>query len=323
MPPSNLSPLPLRRPVFRIVTPSFNQARFLEQTIRSVVTQEGRGVDFDLRYAVIDGGSNDGSVDIIKRYSDHLTYWCSEKDRGQSHAINKGFEKVDGDLCGYINSDDYYLPGAFKRIVALSKAHPKADLFHGICHKVDSQGNHLRDQISDISKLSEILDLWNHWLRPNPNRNFIQPEVFWTKRLSDRIGVFNEKLYYTMDFDYWLRGFDAGMQVAKIEQPLAAFRIHDSQKTSARNESILELLDRVAPYLATNDQRIAPEHQQQMIRHGRMTRRLIESADLSPEQRLLSLVSLAGDEPGLLKSKHYWRQMRRNSKRVFWKRKAA
>lgn len=97
MPPSNLSPLPLRRPVFRIVTPSFNQARFLEQTIRSVVTQEGRGVDFDLRYAVIDGGSNDGSVDIIKRYSDHLTYWCSEKDRGQSHAINKGFEKVDGD----------------------------------------------------------------------------------------------------------------------------------------------------------------------------------------------------------------------------------
>ncbi|MCA9138449.1 MAG: glycosyltransferase [Planctomycetales bacterium] len=312
-----------RRPVFRIVTPSFNQAKFLEQTIRSVIHQEGRGSEFDLQYAVIDGGSNDGSVEIIKRYSEHLTYWCSERDRGQSHAINKGFSKVKGDFCAYINSDDYYLPGAFKRILALAKAQPKADLFHGICQKVDAKGNHLCDQISDITRFSQIIDLWNHWLRPDPNRNFIQPEVFWTNRLSGRIGEFNEKLYYTMDFDYWLRGFNAGMTVAKIEEPLAAFRIHANQKTTAKNASILELLDRIAPYLTTDDRRISPELRLQIQQHSRMSRHIIECANLSPEQRLLSLLSLAGDEPGLLKSRHYWRQMRRNGKRVFWKRGAA
>lgn len=312
-----------KRPVFRIVTPSFNQAPFLEQTIRSVVSQEGRGVDFDLQYAVVDGGSNDGSVDIIKKYRADLTFWCSEKDRGQSHAINKGFEQVHGDICAYLNSDDYFLPGALKKIARLVTENPHADLFHGVCRKVDEHGNRLADQLSDITEFAEIVDLWNHWLRPNPNRNFIQPEVFWTTRLADRIGTFNENLFYTMDFDFWLRGFDSGMKVARINEPLAAFRIHCNQKTTARNASILELLDRIAPYLNSEDQRISAVHRSEMLAHSRMTRQVIASAESAPEQRLLSLLSLAGDEPGLLRSKHYWRQMRRHGKRIFWKRHAA
>lgn len=311
------------RPIFRIVTPSFNQAQFLEQTIVSVLSQEGLGTDFDLQYAVVDGGSTDGSVEIIRRYEDQLTFWCSEKDRGQSHAINKGFAKVDGDLCAYINSDDYYLPGAFRKILALRNENPDADLLHGICQKVDAKGNHLCDQISDIRRFAQIIDLWNHWLCPAPNRNFIQPEVFWTRRLSERLGEFNEKLYYTMDFDYWLRGFDGGMRVATLHEPVAAFRIHESQKTSARNASILELVDRIAPYLSVEDRRIPPSHRQELLWHSRMTRRLIEAADSAPESRFLSLISLAKDEPGLLKSRHYWRQMRRTGKRIFWKRRAA
>ena len=318
-----MSPMKRKRPVFCIVTPSYNQAPFLEQTIRSVLTQEGQGVDFDLRYAVVDGGSSDGSVDIIRKYSSDLTYWCSENDRGQSHAINKGFERVDGDICAYINSDDYYLPGAFRRIVELSNEHPGADLLHGVCEKVDACGNHLGEQVSDITTLAELLDLWNHWLRPDPNRNFIQPEVFWTKRFSERIGKFDESLFYTMDFDYWLRGLHAGMRVAKTWQPLAAFRIHANQKTSARNASISELLDRVAPYLDADDPRVASEHRRQMISHLRMTRRAIDAADLAPERRLFALLSLASDDPGLLKSPHYWRLMRRNGKRILWKRSAA
>lgn len=317
---SNLNP---QRPTFRIVTPSFNQAQYLEQTIKSVLGQDGLGTDFDLQYAVIDGGSTDGSVEIIRQYSDQLTFWCCEKDRGQSHAINKGFEKVEGDICAYINSDDYYLPDAFKRVVAARRENPDADLIHGICQKVDADGKHLRDQISNISSLAEIVDLWQFWLNPRPNRNFIQPEVFWTNRLSDRIGAFNENLFYTMDFDYWLRGFEAGMHVATIHQPLAAFRIHASQKTSARNASILELLDRIEPYLTVNDHRIDPDSRRRMISHCQLTRRVIESADVTPERRVLSLLSLATEVPGLLKSKHYWRQMRRNGKRVFWKRAAA
>lgn len=312
-----------RRPVFRVVTPSFNQAQFLEQTIVSVLSQEGLGTDFDLQYAVVDGGSDDGSADIIQKYRNDLTYWCSEKDRGQSHAINKGFERVDGDICAYINSDDYYLPGAFKRIVALKHEHPGADLLHGVCEKVDADGSHLCHQLSDITDLSQIVDLWSHWLHPNPNRNFIQPEVFWTKRFSDRVGGFNENLFYTMDFDYWLRGLDAGMKVAKIAEPLAAFRIHASQKTTARNASIRELLDGIAPYLFGDDDRISSTRRRTMIRHNRLTRHVIDSAECSPAERFLSLLSLAGDEPGLFKSKHYWRHLRRNGKRIFSKRAAA
>ena len=312
-----------KRPVFRIVTPSFNQAQYLEETIQSVLRQAGRGTDFELQYAVIDGGSTDDSIDIIRSYQNELTYWCSEKDRGQSHAINKGFEKVDGDICAYINSDDYYLPGAFQKIVAATNENPNADLFHGVCQKVDSEGKHLLDQISNISNLSEILDLWNFWLCPKINRNFIQPEVFWTNRLSQRIGAFNETLHYTMDFDYWLRGFDSGMAVATLDDPLAAFRMHAGQKTSARHASILELLDGVEPFLTSPDSRISPSHRQQMLAHSQLTRRVIESAASPPERRILSLLSLANDAPGLLKSKHYWRQVRRSGKRVFWKRHAA
>ncbi|WP_182871025.1 glycosyltransferase family 2 protein [Rhodopirellula sp. JC639] len=312
-----------RLPVFRIVTPSFNQAEYLEQTITSVLSQQGRGTEFELQYAVVDGGSTDGSADIIAKYRNELTFWCSEKDRGQSHAINKGFEQIDGDICAYINSDDYYLPDAFRHIVSLRNENPHADLLYGVCRKVDATGRTIRDQISDISSLAEIVDLWNHWLNPNPNRNFIQPEVFWTRRLSERIGRFDESLHYTMDFDYWLRGFDTGMKVARTDVPLAAFRIHAGQKTTARNASILELLDRVAPYITTQDARMDPDHQRQMQRHSRLTRRVIASADAAPERRVLSLLALAGDEPGLLNSRHYWRQMRRSGKRVFWKRHAA
>ena len=311
------------RPVFCIVTPSFNQAQYLEQTIQSVLNQEGRGTDFEIQYAVVDGGSRDGSKELIRSFRGELSYWCSEPDRGQSHAINKGFERLQGDIYAYINSDDFYLPGAFRRIAERFQESANADLLHGVCQRVDAEGNHLGDQQSDITGFSEIVDLWSHWLNPRPNRNFIQPEVFWTDRFRQSVGEFNERLYYTMDFDYWLRGLDAGMEVAAVSERVAAFRIHAAQKTSARNASILELIDDIAPYLTIDDRRISPEQRKRLLILSQMSRRMIEAADSAPERRLMTLIALAADQPSLLKTEHYWRQFRRNSKRVFWKRDVA
>jgi len=318
-----ISDIPQPRPVFCIVTPSYNQAEFLEQTIESVLSQRGCGSTFELRYAVIDGGSRDGSAEIIAKYADRLTYWCSERDRGQSHAINKGFQRIEGDLYGYINSDDYYLPDAFLNVLALHRQHPTADLLHGICRKVDADGQHLLDQLSDIKRFAQLIDLWNHWLHPNPNRNFIQPEVFWTRRFQQRVKGFNETLHFTMDFDFWLRGLNLEMEVARIETPLAAFRMHANQKTASRDASILELLDRIAPYLTSDDPRITPEQRQRLLRHSQLTRTVIEAATLPPERRVATLLSLAADDPSLLRSPLYWRYLRRNGKRMFWKRNAA
>src|SRR6266576_1298377 len=110
-------------PKISIVTPSFNQGRFLEETILSVLNQNYP----NLEYIIIDGGSTDETVDVIRRYEDRLAYWVSEKDRGQVHAINKGIEKTTGDLFGFINSDDLYLPGTFSAVAEYFESHPQAE----------------------------------------------------------------------------------------------------------------------------------------------------------------------------------------------------
>jgi GT2 family glycosyltransferase len=315
---------PAKRPVIAIVTPSFNQAEFLEQTICSVLDQKGRGTDFDLEYAVVDGGSSDGSSDIIRRYQSELRFWCSEKDRGQTHAINKGFDGIPaGDIRGYLNSDDFYLPGAFQHAVKAFAAKPDVDLVHGICQKVDAAGRPFQQQLAEIRNLAECVDLWERWLRRGGNLNFIQPEVFWSGRLAERLGPFNEKLYYTMDFDYWLRGFDAGMIVQSIEEPLAAFRVHENQKTSARNASILELLDRIEPYLHSGDERISDEHRQRLCQHSSLTRQMIAEADSGPAKQVRCLLTMAADQPSLWRSNHFWCYLRRSSRRVLWPQRRA
>ncbi len=312
-----------RLPVIAIVTPSYNQGEFLEQTIKSVLEQEGRGTYFELRYAVIDGGSDDQSSEIIQSYESELDYWCSEPDRGQTHAINKGFEQISGDICAYINSDDFYLPGAFRQVAAAFEDDPELDLVNGICQKVDRDGVPFREQLGEIRTLAEIVDLWERWLRPVNNLNFIQPEVFWSSRIAEALGPFNEDLYYTMDFDYWLRGFDHGMKVRPIHFPLAAFRLHDAQKTSDRNASILELLDGIEPYLRGSDPRITSEHRARMIRDSKLTRRMIEESESTPARQVRTLFSIVSEEPGLWSSGHFWRYLRRSGRRVLLPKRSA
>ncbi len=311
-----MSEIPAPRPTFAIVTPSYNQAEYLEQTILSVLEQEGRGTAFDVQYAVIDGGSTDESEEIIRRYETELTYWCSEKDRGQTHAINKGFSHVQGDIRAYLNSDDFYRPGALLHVAKAFASDPSLDLLHGICDKVDASGQHVLQQLGRIESLAEIVDLWNYWLRPKQNLNFIQPEVFWSSRLAERLGPFDESLHYTMDFDYWLRGFDLGMNVRAIKVRLAAFRMHENQKTSDRNASILELLDRVEPYLVDSDPRISMADQQRMLGLMRMTRDMIAASSCGPRGQVLSLLHMAKRDPSLMRTSQFWRQFTRTTRRA-------
>src|SRR5512138_875393 len=126
----------MQQPLVSIITPSFQQARFLEQTICSVLGQDYP----ELEYIVVDGGSSDGSRDIIQRYADHLAWWVSEPDRGQTDAINKGFARATGEILAWINSDDTYLPGAVSEAVEQLRAHPGAGLVYGDANLIDDDG---------------------------------------------------------------------------------------------------------------------------------------------------------------------------------------
>jgi glycosyltransferase involved in cell wall biosynthesis len=229
-------------PRITVITPSFNQAQYLEQTILSVLNQ---GYP-NLEYMIIDGGSADGSVELIRKYEKSLAYWVSEPDRGQTHAINKGLERATGELIAYLNSDDYYLPGALRRVAEEYIARPEADLFYGKCRIIDETGARTDQRTGSISSYEEIVDLWGVWWR---RRNFVQPEVFWTKRITERIGLFREELHFVMDYEYWTRMFRCGSRSAFIDDEISCFRLHREQKSTQAESSVAEQLRVLRPLL--------------------------------------------------------------------------
>ena len=229
-------------PRISIITPSYNQGEFIEATIRSVLLQ---GYP-NLEYIIMDGGSTDQTVELIKRYEPWITAWVSAGDRGQSHAINKGLAQASGDILAYLNSDDYYLPGALLRVAEYHRQFPNADLLHGRCRYVDAVGTQVADQFGQISSLDEIVDLWEVWWA---QRQFVQPEVFWTRRIMQRVGNFREELHYGMDYDYWCRILAAGGTVGRVEAAFACFRLTPHQKSSQRGAVAAELLTIVQPLL--------------------------------------------------------------------------
>lgn len=199
-----------------IVTPSFNQASYLEQTIDSILSQ---GYP-DLEYMVVDGGSTDGSKAIIERYSEHLSWWVSEKDRGQSDGINKGLARATGDIVGWLNSDDYYEPGALKGVAQHFRENPDVDLLYFDVRNFGMRGVKVHSAADTIPAELFLTKVCLH-----------QPGVFWRKPAMDRVGLLNEKLHYVMDFEYWIRFYLNG-EVRHIPEVVANFRVHNEAKTS-------------------------------------------------------------------------------------------
>jgi GT2 family glycosyltransferase len=219
-------------PKISIVTVSYNQAPYLEETLKSVIDQ----CYPNLEYIVVDGGSSDGSVEIIKRYEKSLTWWVSEKDNGQSHALNKGFERATGRILTWLNSDDRLAPGSLFTIADQFERY-SPDIVVGRCARVkdqDSVPHHLHQcslPVGEISELSVagLLDLENSWMA---GKYFHQPEVFFSRDLFDRSGGhIREDLYFSMDYDLWVRMAKAGAKVLSIPEITTIFRLHAAQKT--------------------------------------------------------------------------------------------
>jgi glycosyltransferase involved in cell wall biosynthesis len=218
-------------PKISIVTPSFNQGRFLEETILSVLNQNYP----NLEYIVIDGGSKDETVEIIRRYEDRLAYWTSEKDRGQVHAINKGIEKATGEIFAFINSDDVYLPGTFSAVADYFEAYPEAEW---VCGDTIMFGEgHPTEMIPTVVPKSAAHCLsWAYTAS--------QPGHFWKRELI--AGGFDESWPYDFDHDLYVRLLLAGRTCEHIPLPFAAYRLHAVSKTVAEGHHQIAEFDRSA-----------------------------------------------------------------------------
>ena len=214
-------------PLVSIVTPSYNQGRFLRRTIDSVLNQTYPNIE----YVVMDGGSTDESVDILKSYGDRFR-WVSEGDRGQTNAINKGLATCSGQILAYLNSDDTLEPRAIEQVVAFFNDHPDVDFVYGLADYIDA----------DDARTGEYATADYSFDRLVEDCCVCQPAAFWRARVPQTIGVFDEALDYTMDYDYWLRIGAAGLGVRHLRKKLAHSRLYPETKTmSARGAIYAEI----------------------------------------------------------------------------------
>ena len=205
-------------PRITVVTPSYNQGKFIEQTIRSVLDQEYP----NLEYIIIDGGSNDESVDVIRRYQKHLAYWVSEKDRGAADAISKGFARATGDIFAYLNSDDLYLPGTLHAIASVMRD-PAISVAFGNMYWMDADGNTIGERRQ--TRFTRLGYLFG-------GSDLMQPATFWRRDLYLKCGGIDSSYRFTFDTDLFFRFALQGARFQHVNKFLASFRIHPHSKSS-------------------------------------------------------------------------------------------
>jgi len=217
-------------PKISIVTPCFNHAEFLEKTILSVLSQNYP----DLEFIIMDGGSTDGSVDVIKRYEKQLTHWVSEKDRGQSHAINKGLYKTSGDVLTWLNSDDCLEPGALHLVASQVRRYPNAGAFVGHGRIVNTAGKEIY-----FKKAGELtFERFCQWL---DGGDFLQPSCFFRRSAWELVGPLDEQTHIAFDVDYWLRMAKKGVQFQAVDALLSTSLSHERAKTTAfKNHMVVD-----------------------------------------------------------------------------------
>ena len=200
-------------PKISIVTPSYNQAQFLERTILSVLNQNYP----NLEYIIIDGGSTDGSIEIIKKYERYLTFWVSEKDKGQSDAINKGFKKSTGEILAWLNSDDIYLPNALLSVTYFFEQYPNIDMLYGRCYLMDQDDVIYQEaKVMPFNLLDYIYGLFT----------IPQQATFWRKDIFLKAGMLNVENHTCMDGELWINFAKNKANITFVNCFLANFRLH-------------------------------------------------------------------------------------------------
>lgn len=217
-------------PLVTIVTPSFNQGHFLKRTIDSVLRQTYPNI----QYLVIDGGSRDETVELLRSYGDRF-FWLSEPDGGQSHAINKGMSRAEGEILAYLNSDDVLVPDAVETAVRHFQSHPDWDMIYG--------------EAEYIGENDESLGLYptNDFSGPRLMQEcyICQPAAFWRRDVARKVGPFNETLNCSLDYEYWLRILQVGGTIVRVPELLACSRIYPATKTMSLRERIFREIIRI------------------------------------------------------------------------------
>ncbi len=226
-------------PSITIITPSYNQAAYLEATIRSVLDQAYA----NLEYIIIDGGSTDGSIDIIRRYNDRLAYWVSEPDSGQVSAINKGLRHAHGEILAWLNSDDTYRPGAIAAAVRYLSEYPEVDVVYGDVEFSDAAGQPLG-----------TMSAWDYSVQQQVcATNLVpQPAAFFRCQALERVGgCLNERLHLAFDYELWVRMGLAGLRFAHVAEVWATYRLHAASKTETRALDFTEEVRQVVDWAFT------------------------------------------------------------------------
>lgn len=279
------------QPKFSVITPSFNQGAYIEKTIDSVLSQCHKNLDF----IIIDGGSTDNTIEVIRKHARHLTYWVSEPDRGQSHAINKGMSRATGAYVTWLNSDDWYMPDALKTMSDLFAANPEAGVVVGTGRIVDIAGKEIyhKEPTAEIT-----LESLYGWLQGG---DFMQPSSAFRAAAWHGVGGLDERIHIALDVDLWLRMAKAGTRFVTTRQLLSEALSHPDAKTTAFED--LMRLDCAMVVSKHGGEHFVRQRLEEMINQLTWYRRNYESVVNNPVLKLLRPLIKRLSKPG-----EYWEE---------------